>query len=57
MKESKVKLSLDDFKALIKSTDEEHNDLLNVDNINNKESATDEDSIDWSPWFKAIYGR
>lgn len=59
MEESKTKLSLDDFKELIQSKEEvkEDNKLLNINEIPQQHKIIDEDTIDWSPWFKAIYGR
>ena len=59
MEDSKVKLSLEDFKELIKSSvdQKEESDELNADQIFKDDKIVDEDTIDWSPWFKSIYGR
>ncbi|MBB6499052.1 hypothetical protein [Pedobacter cryoconitis] len=59
MEESKTKLSLDDFKELMqsKSNTQQDDKLLNINEIHQQHHIVDEDTIDWSPWFKAIYGR
>ncbi|AMQ00399.1 hypothetical protein AY601_3534 [Pedobacter cryoconitis] len=59
MEDLKIKLSLEDFKELIQNTEDMKEDkkLLNINEIVLQNRIVDEDTIDWSPWFKAIYGR
>ena len=57
MKESKIKLSLDDFKELIEVTEKKDGNLLNINEVTHKDNAIGEETTDWSSWFKAIYGR